>query len=81
MDIPAREASVCGAEPTSTMTAEVVWDLPCGAASLWANITQGHLWNQLDVCVEHVTCPVESHQGSLPEITNTLHLASLSHLA
>lgn len=58
------------------MAAEVVRALSCEAASLWANSTQGCLWNQPEVYSR--TCPVESHQGSLPVITNTLYPASLS---
>lgn len=53
-----------------------VWALPSGAASLQANTTQRlalePAWHE-----QQMTCPVESHQGSLPEITNTLKLASL----
>lgn len=48
-----------------------VWALPSGAASLQANTTQ-RLALEPARHEQQMTCPVESHQGSLPEVTNTL---------
>ena len=76
-----RSQGLWGRAQTNRGGSVAVWALPSGAASLQANTTQ-RLALEPARHEQQMTCPVESHQGSLPEITNTLgQLASLLRLS